>query len=348
MNRFMAGPFGGFFDAPKKHLGQAPQPPLDPLVWGTPYSFRGSYFCYAPAPDCTYVMVSTACPSGLISVPAMTSNPPHRLPGCVSDGEELPPPPAELPPPPPPPPPEEELPPPPEEEIPPPPPPPTEELPPPPEVLPDGDECPPGRTMTPWWGCTYQASACLQENGTYTILEVTEVDGKLTWTGRTLAVNVSPEELTEYASYVTMDDDACIALKTFAAPSLEDADWACPTNGTFDLYDALTGEHLASDVAQEDLPEGVEIIAADDPRCGEEAPPSAPLPTAPAPEPAPGLPTEAPPGVPTLPAPQLPGTGGFTTRFVPCGAQPPIQVRSLRTGTVPSRPDSWQDQWTQI
>ncbi len=127
---------------------------------------------------------------------------------------------------------------------------------------------------------------------------------------------------------------------------------ACPTDGTYDIYDAVTGELIASDVAAGDLPPDAEIVAVDDPRCGPlVAPPG--LPPGPLPPPiAPGLPfpSEGAP-IPTTPmpgAPQAPTQNPFTTGFVPCGGQPPINVRSLRTETLPSRPDSWQDQWTRI
>ena len=136
-------------------------------------------------------------------------------------------------------------------------------------------------------------------------------------------------------------------------PPSEEESLACPTNGTFDLYDAETGEHIASDVDEADLPVGAEIVAVDDPRCGPVAepppttPPSDAGPTQPgaAPEPVP-VPTQQLPPVPQTQ--QVPGDGSFTSQFIPCGQQPPIRVRSLRTETAPSRPDSWQDQWTTI
>ncbi len=152
------------------------------------------------------------------------------------------------------------------------------------------------------------------------------------------------------------------------APS-DEAALACQENGTYNLYDADTGEHIASDVAQADLPPGVQIVSGDDPRCGPPTLPTAPppgptdgvpspgpLPTAPPPGPTDGvppsgpLPSLPPPSLPSAPpgAPQLPTQSPFTSRFVPCGAQPPINVRQLRTDTLPSRPDSWQDQWAQL
>ncbi len=127
-----------------------------------------------------------------------------------------------------------------------------------------------------------------------------------------------------------------------APPPTEEEALACPINGTFDLYDAETGEHIASDVAAADLPAGAEIVAIDDPRCGP-APEPAPIP------PSDGGPQQIPAPGPTTPSiPLTPAQGSFTGRFIPCGAQPPVSVRSLRTETAPSRPDSWQDQWTRI
>ncbi len=119
-------------------------------------------------------------------------------------------------------------------------------------------------------------------------------------------------------------------------PSAEEEALACPTNGTFDIYDTETGELIASDVAEADLPVGAEIVAVDDPRCGLEPtipPPVAP-PTEPTPQPVPS--DGAVPPIPTGPQPTVPGTqlapapGSFTGRFLPCGAQPPVSVRSLR------------------
>ena len=139
------------------------------------------------------------------------------------------------------------------------------------------------------------------------------------------------------------------------APPAEEEALACPTNGTFDLYDAETGEHIASDVAEADLPAGAEIVAVDDPRCGpapEPAPPTLPSDGGPIqeiPAPGPGAPPIQTQPLPTVPqARQVPGQGSFTSQFIPCGQQPPVKVRSLRTETLPSRPDSWQDQWTTI
>ncbi len=138
------------------------------------------------------------------------------------------------------------------------------------------------------------------------------------------------------------------------APPSEEESLACPINGTFDLYDAETGEHIASDVDEADLPVGAEIVAIDDPRCGPvAAPPPTTLPSDAGPTqpgPAPGqkvpVPTQQLPPVPQTQ--QVPGQGSFTSQFIPCGQQPPVKVRSLRTETLPSRPDSWQDQWTTI
>ncbi len=139
------------------------------------------------------------------------------------------------------------------------------------------------------------------------------------------------------------------------APPTEEGSHACPTNGTYDLYDAETGEHIASDVAEADLPAGAEIVAVDDPRCGpapEPDPPTLPSDGGPVqeiPAPGPGAPPVQTQPLPTVPqARQVPGQGSFTSQFIPCGQQPPISVRSLRTETVPSRPDSWQDEWIRI
>ncbi len=138
-------------------------------------------------------------------------------------------------------------------------------------------------------------------------------------------------------------------------PSAEEEALACQTNGTFDLYDA-TGQLVASDVAEEDLPAGVEIVAVDDPRCGPAPEPGVVSPTGDVPSaiPTPG-PTAA--SIPTTPlaplpgvpqAPQAPAQGPFTSQIYPCGTKLPVSVRSLRTETLPSRPDSWKDQWTSL
>ncbi len=138
-------------------------------------------------------------------------------------------------------------------------------------------------------------------------------------------------------------------------PSVEEEALACPTNGTFDLYDE-NGQLVASDVAEGDLPAGVEIVAVDDPRCGPAPEPGVVSPTGEVPSevPAPGPPA---PSIPTTPlsplpgapqAPQVPAQGPFTSQLYPCGTKLPVSVRQLRTETLPSRPDSWQDQWTSL
>ncbi len=134
-------------------------------------------------------------------------------------------------------------------------------------------------------------------------------------------------------------------------PSDEEA-LACQTNGTFDLYD-VTGQLVAADVAEEDLPAGVEIVAVDDPRCGPAPEPGVVPPTGDVPSaiPAPGPTAKSIPTTPLPPlpgAPQAPAQGPFTSQIYPCGTKLPVSVRSLRTETLPSRPDSWQDQWTSL
>lgn len=141
-------------------------------------------------------------------------------------------------------------------------------------------------------------------------------------------------------------------------PPTEEEALACPTDGTFDLYDAVSGEHIASGVAEADLPAGAEIVADDDPRCGPTPPPvpgpaPAPTPGAPFPGPIPtappGAPPMVPPSAPTAPgAAPIPGTDPFARGFLPCGAQPPINLRVLKTQTLPSRPDLWQSDWAQL
>ncbi len=139
-------------------------------------------------------------------------------------------------------------------------------------------------------------------------------------------------------------------------PADEEEALACLTNGTFDLYD-VNGQLVASDVAEADLPAGVEIVAVDDPRCGPALDPDVVSPTdgeLPQDIPAPGPTATSIPKTPLSPlpgapqAPQMPGQGPFTSQFYPCGTKLPVSVRSLRTETLPSRPDSWKDQWKSL
>lgn len=88
---------------------------------------------------------------------------------------------------------------------------------------------------------------------------------------------------------------------------------ACPEGGTFDLYDAETGQHIASDVAQADLPPGAEIVAADDPRCG-------PAPAPPPQEPSGGPIVPPPPSTPaTIPAQPMTSPTTQPNPFETCG-----------------------------
>lgn len=109
------------------------------------------------------------------------------------------------------------------------------------------------------------------------------------------------------------------------APPPEDYEGglACPTNGTFDIYDAVTGEHIASDVAVEDLPEGAEIVVVDDPRCGPEVPPGPPA-AGPPPGGPPGFPGDGFPGVPGVPGapPIVPGEVPLVPGRVPSAPTP--------------------------
>jgi hypothetical protein len=212
-----------------------------------------------------------------------------------------------------------------------------------------------------------------------------------------------PCDCTVHGAYPGFADQPCppgtrFVLKGFLTCCELDPDYvpepdgalACPTDGTFDLYDAITGEHIASNVAAADLPAGAEIVADDDPRCGPPTippptveipppptiPPTIPPPTIPPPTipppgvgpvgpPPPGVgpvgppppPVLPPPGLPTGPIPTAPMPGvpsgpvqntGFTGGFLPCGTQPPIKLKVLHTETLPSRPDSWQDEWARI
>lgn len=102
---------------------------------------------------------------------------------------------------------------------------------------------------------------------------------------------------------------------------------ACRTNGLYDLYDADTGEVLARDVAEGDLPDDVEVLAPDDPRCAD-------LTVSPAP------PTPAGVSPPPLgPAGPLPVRERMPrgTLTQPCGFQRPYQVQVLRRWTHEQR-----------
>ncbi len=281
----------------------------------------------------------------------VAANQPKGIPQCVKTPEggwthpnclAPPPPPPEEPPPPPPPPPEE---------------PPT-----------DGDlDCPPGQRnlkMILGLRCVYGAVACPDGEGLYTVFE-TDADGNIIGG---LGYRVDKASLD--ADQIPVDDTL---TESNCAPPPEGS-LACPTNGTFDLYD-LEGNHIASNVAEADLPPGAEIVLADDERCGppDTPPPTIPPPTIPPPtippptippgvgpvgplpppplpppvSPPPGLPTGAP--IPTAPMPGAPiQNKGFTGGFIPCGTQPPIKLRVLPTETLPSRPDSWTEQWTSL
>jgi hypothetical protein len=100
------------------------------------------------------------------------------------------------------------------------------------------------------------------------------------------------------------------------APPEEAGDLACLEDGVYEIYDTVTGEVIVSGVAEADLPEGIEIVAADDPRCGPAVPPTAP-----------------PPGLPGVPGPGLPGVPGVgPIPTVPIGPTAPLP------GAIPLAP----------
>lgn len=113
---------------------------------------------------------------------------------------------------------------------------------------------------------------------------------------------------------------------------------ACPDDGRYDLYDTLTGDLLLADVAEGDLPEGVEVVDATDPRCGPVLAPGGAQEGAPSPGPGPG-PAAPPGGVPGLPTGPLPGAGlpgapSAGARRVP-GQLGPVSLRQPRQGPFP-------------
>lgn len=138
--------------------------------------------------------------------------------------------------------------------------------PPPPPPPPTG--CPPGQELQPDGSCSVPTIVCpegqeLQEDGTCSAPTVVCPEGMTLQPDG--SCSFSPVECP--TGQELQPDGTCAPIPV-EPPVEEEEALACPTNGTFDLYDAITGEHVASDVAEEDLPGGTEIIAADDPRCG--------------------------------------------------------------------------------